>query len=309
MLKFDKISVLLEEQTTREGIQNEKTLMLTADKLQLIESLVEAGIKRLQICSFVNPKVVPQMADAEELCKHLIRRQGVLYSGLVLNIKGVDRAINAGLDHVAASIAVSDSLSQKNTGMTLIEAQAAHSEMVSRAKNAKILVRSGLQSAFGCRYEGQIDQQRVLDLVKQHLDLGIDELALADSTGMADPRSIFELMCQVVELAENVPVILHLHDTEGKGLANVMAAIEAGVLIFDTALGGMGGCPFIKGGSGNIGTEDLAFFLKQMGIDTGIDIKKVAKLTCKMETFFDKPFPGKLHHLLENENENFKMLI
>lgn len=303
MLNFDNISVVLEEQVVRDGIQNEKIIMSTEQKLELIDQLVDAGLKRLQICSFVNPKFIPQMADADELCKRLNRKEGVVYSGLVLNLKGVERAIEAGLDHIAASIAASDTLSRKNTRMSLEEAQEHYTKMVKRAKEANMTIRGGLQTVFGCRFEGRIEPEVVLDLVKRHLDLGIDELALADSTGMADPRSMFELMTQVVALTKGeVPVILHLHDTEGKGLANVMAAIEAGVYIFDTALGGMGGCPVVKGSTGNIGTEDLAFMLHQMGIETGIDLKKLYKLSLEMEAFFNKRFSGKMHHILQNEN-------
>lgn len=302
MLDYENISVTLEEQVIRDGIQNEKIIMSTEQKLALIDLLVDAGIKRLQICSFVNPKFIPQMADAELLCKSLNRKEGVIYSGLVLNLKGVERAIDGGLDHIAASIAASDTLSQKNTRMTLEEAQNQYTEMVKRAKEAKMQVRGGLQSVFGCRFEGKIDQETVLDLVKRHLDLGIDELALADSTGMADPRSMFELMSKIVELTGDVPVILHLHDTEGKGLANVVSAIEAGVYIFDTALAGMGGCPVVKGSTGNIGTEDLAFMLQQMGIDTGIDVKKLSTISMDMESFFNKKFSGKMHHILQNES-------
>jgi len=301
MLDFENTSVVLEEQGIRDGIQNEKIIMSTEQKLRIIDDLVDAGLKRLQICSFVNPKFIPQMADADELCRRLNKREGVIYSGLVLNLKGVERAVDAGLTHIAASIAASDTLSRKNTRMSLEEAQTVYADMVKKAKENKVTVRGGLQSVFGCRFEGRISQQVVLDLVKRHLDLGIDELALADSTGMADPRSMFELMTQVVALAGKVPVILHLHDTEGKGLANVMAAIEAGVYIFDTALGGMGGCPVVKGSTGNIGTEDLAVMLHQMGIQTGIDIRRLSKISLEMETFFNKRFSGKMHHILNNE--------
>lgn len=302
MLNFENIKVVLEEQSIRDGIQNEKPIMPTDFKLRLIDSMVDAGIKRLQICSFVNPKFIPQMADADELCKRLNKREGVIYSGLVLNLRGVERAIDAGLDHIAASIAATDTLSQKNTRMSLVDAQKHYGDMVRRAKQANIRIRGGLQSVFGCRFEGAVEPDVVIDMVKRHLDLGIDELALADSTGMAHPRSMFELMSRIVELTGDIPVILHLHDTEGKGLANVMAAIEAGVYIFDTAVAGMGGCPVVKGSTGNIGTEDLAIMLHQMGIQTGIDVRKIAKISFEMEAFFDKRFSGKMHHIVENES-------
>ena len=294
--------IIIEEQGIRDGFQSEKTVVPTERKLEIIDTLVGAGVTRIQICSFVHPKYVPQMADAEALCKAVKPRPGVIYSGLVLNLKGVERAVGAGLDHVAASISASDTHSRKNTGKSLEEAQAGYAEMVRTAKQAGLTVRGGLQCVFGCRFEGAIDPDLVLDLVKRHLDLDIDELALADSTGMADPRSMTELMGQVVELAGDKPVILHLHDTEGRGLANALAAIQAGVRVFDTAFGGMGGCPFIKGATGNIATEDLAAMVERMGMSTGIDIRAIAQISRSMETFFDKQFPGSMHRVLGNDS-------
>ena len=173
--------------------------------------------------------------------------------------------------------------------------------MVRTAKDAGLTVRGGLQCVFGCSFEGAIVPDAVLDLVKRHLDLEIDELALADSTGMADPNSMTDLMGRVLEIAGDRPVILHLHDTEGRGLANALAAIQTGVRIFDTAFGGMGGCPFIKGASGNIATEDLVAMVERMGMTTGVDIRKVAEISRTLETFFDKQFPGSMHRVLGND--------
>lgn len=293
--------IIIEEQGLRDGFQSESKVVPTEVKLELVDRLVEAGLRRIQVCSFVHPKRVPQMADAEALCAGLRRRPGVVYSGLVLNLKGVERAVDAGLEHVAASISASDTHSRKNTGKSLEDAQAGYAEMVRTAKNAGLTVRGGLQCAFGCRFEGAIDPDAVVELVRRHLDLGIDELALADSTGMADPASMAELMARVLELAGETPVILHLHDTEGRGLANALAAIQAGVRIFDTAFGGMGGCPFIKGATGNIATEDLAAMARRMGLETGVDVRAVAAISRELEAFFDKRFPGSMHRVLGND--------
>ena len=293
--------IIIEEQGLRDGFQSEKNVVPTEKKLEIIDELVAAGLKRIQICSFVHPKYVPQMADAEALCRAVKPRPGVIYSGLVLNQKGVERAVDAGLQHVAASISASDTHSRKNTGKSLDDAQTGYAAMVRTAKDAGLTVRGGLQCAFGCRFEGAVDPNLVLDLVKRHLDLAIDELALADSTGMADPRSMSELMGEVVELAGDTPVILHLHDTEGRGLANALAAIQSGVRVFDTAFGGMGGCPFIKGATGNIATEDLVAMVERMGMTTGVDIRAVAEISRSMETFFDTRFPGSMHRVLGNE--------
>ena len=293
--------IIIEEQGLRDGFQSEKTVVPTERKLEIIDALADAGVPRIQVCSFVHPKYVPQMADAEAVCKALRRRPGVIYSGLVLNLKGVERAVDAGLDHVAASISASDTHSRKNTGKSLEEVQAGYAEMVRTAKDAGLTVRGGLQCVFGCRFEGAIDPNAVLDLVKRHLDLEIDELALADSTGMADPNSMTDLMGQVLELAGDKPVILHLHDTEGRGLANALAAIQTGVRFFDTAFGGMGGCPFIKGATGNIATEDLVAMVERMGMTTGIDIRAVAEISRSLEAFFDTIFPGSMHRVLGND--------
>lgn len=293
--------IVIEEQGPRDGFQSEKTVVPTERKLEIIDALTDAGITRIQICSFVHPERVPQMADAEAVCRGLRRRPGVIYSGLVLNLKGVERAVAAGLDHVAASISASDTHGRKNTGMSLREVQDRYAEMVRTAKAAGLTVRGGLQCVFGCRFEGRIDPDAVLDLVKRHLDLDIDELALADSTGMADPRSVAELMGPVLDLAGDRPVILHLHDTEGRGLANALAAIQVGVRYFDTAFGGMGGCPFIRGATGNIATEDLVAMVERMGMTTGVDIRAVAEVSRSMEEFFETRFPGSMHRVLGNQ--------
>ncbi len=303
MIELNNSSVVIEEQGLRDGLQSEEAIVSTGRKLQIIDALVEAGLKRIQICSFVHPEFVPQLADAEAVCAGLKRKPGIIYSGLVLNLKGVERAIAAGLEHIAVSFSVSDTHSRKNTRMSLEEAWTCCADMVGRAKEAGLTVQGGLQCVFGCRFEGRIAPGRVIDKVKRLLDLGVDELSLADTTGMADPLAMYEFMSEVMGLAaKEIPVFLHLHDTEGKGLANVLAALQVGVRNFDTAFGGMGGCPFIKGATGNISTEDLGFMLEQMGVQTGIDLSRVAAVSASLEAFFEKQFTGKMHHILHNEN-------
>ncbi|MDI7260577.1 MAG: hydroxymethylglutaryl-CoA lyase [Thermodesulfobacteriota bacterium] len=301
MITFPK-KVVIEEQGLRDGLQSENIFVPTEKKLAVIDALLDAGVRRVQVTSFVNPKLIPQLADADQVCASLKKRDGVVYSGLVLNPKGIERAAQAGLTHVAASISASDTHSRKNANASLAEARQRFAEMVKIGKNNGLTVRGGLQCVFGCRFEGKIDPNVVLDIVKEQLDLGIDEIALADSTGMANPRSIQEICEKVQALANERPIILHLHDTEGKGLANVLAALQVGVTYFDTAFGGMGGCPFIKGASGNISTEDVVFMLAQMGIDTGIDVDKIAAISRSLEDFFDKRFSGKMHRVLERDD-------
>ncbi len=296
------MKVILEEQGLRDGFQTLSQVISTEKKLDYINRLVDAGVTRLQIASFVHPKLVPQMADAEELCKRVKKKEGVVYSGLVLNIKGVERGIEANLNHLACSISASHTHSQKNARLTLAEAKNTFKAMVKLSKNHGITVRGGIQCAFGCRYEGKIDEQHVLDMVDHHLDTGIDELALADSTGMGNPKELGDLMFKVVEKAGNIPVILHLHNTENKGYANFYAALQAGVHIFDTAFGGLGGCPFIKSATGNIATEDTAHFAKQMGYETGLDINKIATISKEMEATLGHKLPGQLYQLVDNND-------
>ncbi len=292
--------IILEEQGLRDGFQNLEKIVPTDMKLRLIDQLIDAGLQRIQVASFVHPKWVPQMADADTLCLQLKKRKGVVYSGLVLNLKGVERGLAAGLNHLACSISASNTHSQKNARKTLAEAKLAFKEMVELSQKGGAKVRGGIQCAFGCRYEGKIAETHVLDMVKHHLDQGIDELALADSTGMANPHQMRDLMGKVVEMAKGKPVILHLHNTENKGLANVYAALEAGVKYFDTAFGGLGGCPFIKSATGNIATEDTAHMLHQMGYETGIDIGKLAVISEALQTYLGQELQGQLYKLWNN---------
>jgi hydroxymethylglutaryl-CoA lyase len=298
--------VILEEQGLRDGLQTESTIVPTEMKLSLLKDLLDAGLKRIQVCSFVNPKLVPQMADAEELCKQLLalfpQQNDIIFSALTLNTKGVERAHKAGLRHISVSISASNTHSLKNTGKSLPESLTEFKEMVRVAQEAGLQVRGGIQSAFGCRYEGHIAEASVLELVRHHLGCGIDEIGLADSTGMGNPVAVRRVMTEVVALAQGKPVILHQHDTENKGLVNVVAALEAGVKVFDTAFGGLGGCPFIKGATGNIATEDTAHLFHQMGIATGINIQQVASVSSELASFLGKPLPGKMYTIVQRDD-------
>lgn len=298
--------VVIEEQGLRDGFQNEVLCAPTDFKLALIDSLIEAGLRRIQVCSFVHPKYVPQMADADRLARLLTRiskdGEEILYSGLVLNQKGVERALDTGLNHLAISLSASDTHSQKNTRKTLNQARLDFKAMVDLAKSQNLQVRGGIQCAFGCRYEGEIDSQVVLDLAKSHLDCGVDELALADSTGMGHPKQMLDLLPSLLELAQDKPLILHLHNTEGKAMANVLAALQSGVRYFDTGIAGMGGCPYIKSASGNVATEDLVHFVEQLGYSTGINLKALLKPIDQVESFFGRHFSGKMSKLLKEPN-------
>ena len=234
--------IILEEQGLRDGLQTLQTIIPTIKKLEWINALVNAGIQRIQVASFVNPKLVPAMADAEDLIKALPKNEAVIFSALVLNTRGVERAKLTGIKNLAISLSASDTHSRKNTNKSLEEAKVGMKEMVALALQNKIDVRAGIQCAFGCRYEGKISEELVYDLVKFHLDTGAQEIALADSTGMGNPIQMKRMMNKVLALCGEIPVSLHLHNTENKGYVNMVAALEVGIEQFDTAFGGLGGC-------------------------------------------------------------------
>jgi hydroxymethylglutaryl-CoA lyase len=282
----------------RDGFQFETRVMPTEFKLDIINDLVEAGLKQIQVTSFVRPQRVPQMADAEELVKSMPEADGIDYSALVLNLEGVRRAVRSGLTSVEISISASDTHSRKNAGMSLEQAIKKGAEMIQLARTNNLTIRAGIQCVFGCVYEGRIPLRRVLDMAQQFLNLGVDRLALSDTTGMATPGSVKDLLEHLLPRAMDVPLIFHFHDTRGMGLVNVAAALEYGVSNFDTALGGMGGCPFVQGAAGNIATEDTAYLMAALDIETGVDISKVARCSKQLEEYFEKSFSGKMHRIL-----------
>ncbi len=291
-------TVILTEVGLRDGLQSVAELVPSEAKLDAIQKLVDAGLKQVQVTSFVHPKWVPQMADAEEVCAGLPETEDVVFSGLVLNAKGVERASAAGLKRVDASISTSDTHSRKNANMGLDEALEHLKKMVALAIDAGMEVRGGLQSVWGCVYDGYPPDERIVDMVSEVIDMGVIALSLADSTGMANPNSIKQALEKALPLCQDTPVVLHLHDTRGLGIANVVAAMEMGVDQFDTALGGLGGCPFIKGATGNIATEDTINLMNEMGIDTGIDSSKVAQTSKALqESVPESYFTGKLYKL------------
>ncbi len=291
-------SVILTEVGPRDGLQTVSAAISSERKIEIISRLVDAGLKQIQVTSFVHPKWVPQMADAEQVCAGLPEIDGVTYSGLVLNAKGVERAAATGLKRVEASISTSDTHSRKNANMGLDEAVEHLGTMVRLAQEAGMEARGGLQSVWGCVYEGIPPEERIVDMAKTVLDMGVVALSLADSTGMGNPVAIERLLEKILPLCDGVPVVLHLHDTRGLGLVNVIAAMEMGVNQFDTAFGGLGGCPFIEGATGNIATEDTANMLDVMRIESGVNIKKVASISKALEEAVGSDyFSGKLYKL------------
>ncbi|WP_226564263.1 hydroxymethylglutaryl-CoA lyase [Shewanella chilikensis] len=268
--------VSLFEVGPRDGLQNE-TSVSTQAKIALIEALADAGVKRIEAASFVSPKWVPQMADSGEVLRGISRRAGVCYSALTPNLKGLELALDAGADEVAVFAAASEGFSQKNINCSIEESIARFEPLLSRANEQGIRVRGYVSCVLGCPYDGEIapaEVARVADILHQ---LGCYEISLGDTIGVGTPLKARKMLETV---AERVPVerlALHFHDTYGQALANILACLETGVSVVDTSVAGLGGCPYAKGASGNLASEDLVYMLHGMGIDTGIDLNKLAQ--------------------------------
>jgi len=297
--------VTLIEVGPRDGLQFESKILSTNLKLQIINDLINSGIKQIQVTSFVNPKRVPQMADARELSTRLNHNiPGIRLTALALNPTGVHRAHDAGFKHLEVSISASNAHSLKNAGIPLDQAIENGKQMIRLAKQYGINTRAGIQCAFGCAYQGPIPQNQVIHIAKIFIESGADALAISDTTGMADPFAIKTLLRELTPLANNLQIILHLHDTRGLGLVNLVTAMNYGVSYFDTSVAGMGGCPFVPGAAGNIPTEDTAWLLKTLNIKTGINIRKLIKTSLNIQKIFSKRFPGKLAHTAANKSVN-----
>ena len=291
-------TVLLEDEVLRDGLQMESRIFSLAEKIKIFALLKEAKVKRIQIGSFVHPKLVPQMADTDELIRQLIHTPGVLLSGLILNDKGLERALACGLPHVSMSVSASDTHSRKNANRPADEALAAMTVLVAQAKKAGLQVRSGVQCAFGCVYEGKVPEEKVLAAAQALAAAGADEVNLADTTGMGNPRQMRSLIRKVRKELPRMELSLHLHDTRGLGLANMFAGYEEGVHIFDVCAGGLGGCPFVKGAAGNVPTEDAVNLFEEIGVSTGIDLAKMSRVVEELETLLNRPLPGRMSRVL-----------
>lgn len=261
----------------RDGLQNEGRIVPVAEKLRFIAALAEAGLREIEASSFVHPKVIPQLADADELFAQLPADSRVAYSALVPNERGLDRALAAGVKRIAVFTAASETFTARNIRMSIAESFAVFAPLIARAVAAGASVRGYISTCFVCPYEGDIAPEIVRPLAEKLLELGCDEVGISDTIGAAGPR---EIQATVAHLVERIPVgriALHLHDTYGTALANVWAGLELGVTSFDAAGGGLGGCPYAPGAAGNLATEDLVYMLERCGIDTGVDLEKLVK--------------------------------
>lgn len=267
--------ILVCEVGPRDGLQNEKTSLCLERKVELIDRISEAGVKVVEIGSFVNPKAVPQMADTDEVARRIRRVEGVEYRVLVFNQRGLERAEAVGLKKAKLTVSASKTHSLKNAGRTPEEAVLAFSDCADYAAAKGITLSGAIPTAFGCPFEGKIPLEDVFALVERFLEIGVRELSLSDSSGMANPRQVYDYSRAAKERFPQVTWNLHFHNTRGMGLANAAAGMLAGIERFDSGFAGLGGCPFIPGATGNIASEDLLHMCQEMGIETGIDLDAV----------------------------------
>ena len=278
----------------RDGLQNEPTVLATDTKVELINRAVAAGLRRIEAASFVNPKKVPQMADAEAVLKALPRRADVVYIGLVLNRRGLERALAAGCDEIGMVVAASDAFNQRNQGATTEQSVADWLEIAAAAQAAGVRTQVTLSTAFGCPFEGEVPPARVVELARRLAAARPHEIALADTIGAAVPSQVGDLVRQVRAAVPDVPLRCHFHNTRNTGIANAYAAFEAGVRTLDASIGGIGGCPFAPAATGNIPTEDLVYMLARMGVETGVDLDALIATSRWVETQLGRAVPGML---------------
>lgn len=283
-------SIQIVEVGPRDGLQNEAVVLSTATKVEFAERCVDAGIERIEVASFVNPKRVPQMADAEAVLE-LLKPHAASYIGLVLNERGFERAAHTQVDEVNLVVMVTDTFSLKNQAMTTAQAVAAVAAIVPRARQAGLPVSVTLSASFGCPYEGEVEIPRLVDVAAQVAAAGIDELAIADTIGVAVPADVHRRLGAVRD-AVDVPLRVHVHNTRNTGYASALAAADAGVAVLDASLGGIGGCPFAPRATGNIATEDLVFALERSGFNTGLDLDALCRASDWLGEQLGRPTPG-----------------
>jgi hydroxymethylglutaryl-CoA lyase len=289
----DRVEIV--EVGPRDGLQSERGFVPTEQKLALIEALYRSGFRRVEAASFVHPQWVPQMADAEEIARAL---KGRRFIALTPNLRGLNRAIACGVPEVAVFVGATDGFNQKNINRRTREAMEECQSLIERAKGEGMFVRAYISVAFGCPYEGEVPEESVIRLVDQFVSFGADEIDIGDTIGIGNPRQVYRLFTQIRDRYPDLPLAGHFHDTRGMAQANVLAGMQAGVTIFDASIGGLGGCPFAPGASGNAATEDLVYMLESMGIDTGIDLDTLLGCVEQVRPMTERPLPGHIQNVV-----------
>lgn len=279
----------------RDGLQNEAVTIGTVRKLRLIDALCAAGLKRIEMTSFVSPHWIPQLADADRLADVVGQREGVRFSALCPNQRGLARARVADLREVAVFLSASETHNRRNINKSVHEAMGVFRELIPQALAYDMRVRGYVSTAWGCPYEGEIDPARVLDLTRQLLELGCYEVSLGDTIGVGTPLQTKRILKQILSEIPASKLAMHMHDTRGQALANVLVGLDMGIRNFDAAIGGLGGCPYAPGASGNLATEDLVYMLNNMGVHTGIDAEKLFEAGQVAEAVVRRELPGRVH--------------
>ncbi len=279
---------------TRDGFQIEPDLIPTELKIEVVDRLSEAGIPRIEVTSFVHPKVVPQLRDAEAVMAKIRRRSGTRYAALVPNDKGAVRAVDAGVDAIHTVLSASESHNLANVNMTIAESLEKLRAVMQVAGRAGVPVGCGISTSFGCPFEGEVPVERLERVVGALVGMGAHAIGLADTTGMANPRQVARVLERLVPRFPDVEWTLHTHDTRAMAIPNILAALEHGVTNVDSSIGGLGGCPFAPGASGNVCSEDLVHCLGAMGVETGIDLDKLIAVSRRVQEIVGRPLPGQI---------------
>jgi hydroxymethylglutaryl-CoA lyase len=288
--------VTIVEVGPRDGLQNEQAKVATADKIAFVDLLSAAQLPVIEVSAFVSPKWVPQMADASEVFAGISKRNGIRYTALVPNVAGLDRAMAAGVKEIAVFAASSETFSKKNINQSIDQSLAGYAEVCSRALANGLRVRGYLSTAFGCPYEGHVPPQRVAELAERLVQMGVFEVAVSDTIGVAHPAQVAQVLESVLSRLPIERIALHFHDTRGTALANVLEALSIGVTTFDASAGGLGGCPYAPGASGNLATDDLIYMLNGLGVETGVSLSALAKASAFIQRRLDHALPSKYFH-------------
>jgi len=287
-------AVRIVEVGPRDGLQNQRVAVPTATKLAWIERLARAGLREIEATSFVRPDRIPQLADAAEVAAGLPRDPGVLYSALVPNRKGLEGALAAGISRIALFTAASETFCRENIGVGIAESIERFRELLAAAGGTDLWVRAYISTCFGCPYEGKVPAEKVVEVAERVIDLGVDELAVSDTIGVATPADVHRVLDALEAVLPVTRTALHLHDTRGTALANVLAALGRGIATFDAAAGGLGGCPYAPGASGNLATEDLVYLLDGLGIESGVDLVKLIEASLWFEGELGTELPSRV---------------
>ena len=285
--------VRVTEVGTRDGFQSEERFIDTAVKAEIIDALIAAGVRHIEATSFVSPRAVPQLADAHEMLSLLTRRKDASIAALAPNARGAERALGAGVDEIVCFVSASEMHNRANLNASIDESLANVDEVAAIVRG-KVHVRGAVACAFGCPFEGEVPVEAAMRVVDHYAKLGVDALTLGDTTGMATPPTVARLVQAVAERYPSLPIALHFHNTRGVGLANVMTGLDLGVREYESSIGGLGGCPFAPGATGNICTEDLVYLLKESGFDTGIDLDALIGVARRVESVIGRQLPGQV---------------